>query len=268
MDLRRFCAIYAAIAMFIIPLNALADEAYDRFCAGPNAFLNIVDRPSILQSGCVTPDKSSIMELGYTYQSLVDSGFQSNFPQALYRYGLPGLFEIDVVIPNYYYQNINPRAGFGATALGVKYVLGAKNKWMATLEGLIAPASGSASFGTAEPSGSLNAIITHNINNEFSTTTMFSISSQSSPSLTGGQSYFSFNPDFLLSWNKNNLSLYAELFAQTKTAPKERGGLNMDLGLIYLFRKNLTVDFSVGQRLTGTLGGYNQYISTGFAVFF
>lgn len=234
-------------------------------CVGANAMLSLVNRPSMLDSVCTVPEHEAILEVGYAHQNLLGGGTEYNLPQAVFRYGLPDYFEFAALLPNYYHQSVAPTSGFGFTSLAIKHELMANEKLAVSLEGLCAPPSGSRGFGSQDPSGAVNGIINYNFTEELSTTIMLGVSSISQPILEGGGSYKSFNPIALLSWTKDKVSVYTEVFAQTKTGVFEGAGVNMDMGILYLVRKNITIDFSLGHRISGNLGGYNHYLGFGGA---
>ena len=65
-------------------------EAIDNPCAGASALLNLVNRPTVSDSACAVPYNKALVELGFQYQGLTQSaGQQTNFPEAVVRFGLP-----------------------------------------------------------------------------------------------------------------------------------------------------------------------------------
>jgi hypothetical protein len=237
-------------------------------CGDSSNFLALVDRPTYSDSVCVVPRHNSVIEAGYQYQSLFGGGNLQTLPQTVYRYGMADQFEVVMLFPSYVHQNIDPHVGFGATTLGVKHQLTANQTWITTIEGLFTLPSGSSAFGSQNPGAVFNGIISYNISSTVALTGMFGISSQSEPVSSGGQSYTSFNPDIVLSWAKDKLDLYVEVYGQSSTGPDEGSGFNMDAGVLYLIKKNISLDLEFGQRLTGDLFGFNQYIGTGIAIQF
>lgn len=240
----------------------------DTPCSGSNNLLALVDRPSYGDSACVVPQHNSLLESGYQYQSLLGGGNLQNVAETVYRYGLADQFEIVMTFPAYIHQNITPKAGFTAGSVGVKHQLSANQKWVTTIEGLLTLPSGSSSFGSKEPGGAVNGIISYDITPAIGITGMFGISSQSEPAYSGGQSYTSFNPYLVLSWTKDRAVFFIEVYGQSSTGPQQGSGFNMDGGVLYLVKKNITVDLEVGQRLSGSLFDFNQYIGTGVAILF
>lgn len=237
-------------------------------CTGDNNLLSIVNRPTVGDSSCVVPENSALLEMGYQYQNVTDGGYQQNAPDAMLRIGLPQNFEFNVTIPNYIHQTIVPKVGFTATTLGVKHVVAASTKWIATLEGLITLPSGSATFGSRNYGEACNGIASYNISEHISITGMFGVTSQSEPIYNGGGRYTSFNPDLVLGWSKDKIVIYWEVYGQSKTAPDEGNGFNTDVGLLYLAQQNVALDVEFAQRLNGSLYGFSRYIGAGITLQF
>lgn len=90
----------------------------------------------------------------------------------------------------------------------------------------------------------------------------------SEPINSGGQSFTSVNPDLLLSWTKNKISLFIEVYGQSKTAPDEGSGYNADAGILYLIKKNIVIDLEIDQRISGLLDGVERYYGGGITIQF
>jgi hypothetical protein len=237
-------------------------------CGGQTALLNLVDRPTVGDSPCVVHNKSELLEVGSQYQSLMFQGTGENLPEAVFRIGLPASNELVLLLPNYFHQSVSPRAGFSSSTFGLKHEFGYDAHSIYTAEVLITLPGGSQAFGNRGLGAAVNGIMSYSFTQEISLVGLFGVSSQTLPPLDGGGRFSSFNPDFVLSWNKNHTSLYVEIYGQSKTAPQAGSGFNMDAGLLYLVSQNLVVDFEVGQRLSGTLGGFNHYVGSGVSIFF
>lgn len=255
------------IALFSLSFVVNSDTN-DSACGASSNFLALVDRPTFSDSVCVVPRHNSVVEAGYQYQSLFGGGNLQTLPQTVYRYGLADQFEVVMLFPSYVRQNIEPQVGVGASTLGVKHQLFANQKWITTIEGLFTFPSGSSAFGSQNPGAVFNGIVSYNISSTVAITGMFGVSSQSESVYDGGQSYTSFSPDLVLSWAKDRLELFIEVYGESKTGPDEGSGFNMDAGVLYLIKKNISLDLEVGQRLTGDLFGFNQYIGAGIAIQF
>lgn len=97
---------------------------------------------------------------------------------------------------------------------------------------------------------------------------MFGVSSQTQAINDGGKRYTSVNPDLVLSWTKEKISVYGEIYGQSKTGPQNGSGFNADAGILYLIRKNIVIDLEAGHRLSGVLGGFSHYVGTGISIQF
>ncbi|HAT6362426.1 TPA: transporter [Legionella pneumophila] len=243
-------------------------QAYEAVCGEPTDMLSFLERGGIATNPCVVPPRSVLISSGYQYQQLIGEGIQHNFPAAAIQLGLPGYFEVDLLLPNYINQTVDPRIGFSQTQLIVNHVLWFNDKWVVTASGTFIFPSGSASFGSPNPGGGVIGILSYNFNSQLNLTGNLGITSQSEPSYDGGQSYTSVNPDLILSWTKNKISLFAEIYGQSKTAPDEGSGYSTDAGVLYQVKKNIVIDLEVDQRISGLLNGVERYYGGGITIQF
>jgi hypothetical protein len=260
--------LYLIILLAGIPLPVLG-EVTESACGGPSALISLVNRPTIGDSSCVVPYKEAVLELGYQYVKLTSRGYQHDLPEAELRIGLPLGNEFVALLPNYIHQSLAPHSGNEATMVGIKHSLGYTQIWAAAVEALFTLPSGSADFGSKSLGTALNGIFSYNLSSQFTLTGMVGLTSQTLPRHSGGQRFTSFNPDITFSWlPKYWMEVYAEVYGQTKSAPGQGSGFNMDTGLIFLPIPTITIDFEVGQRISGVLGGFNRYVGTGMAINF
>lgn len=265
-------------SIFLINGNALADT--DNSANAPinyaspiinpcNGIISITDRPSKADSACAVPYGQFALEGGYQFLDLTGSGSAQNFPQLEFRVGLPLNNELVILPPNYNTQTIFPRSGWGATVVGIKHEIGYTNNLVGAVEGLVTLPSGSNAFGSDQTGGVLNGIATYSFTPAISATVMLGVSTQTLPTLSNGQRFDSFNPDVLISYEINDhVETYAEVFGQTNAGPGLGYGYNADVGILYALTNNTEIDASFGQRITGNLGGYNNYFGVGFATLF
>lgn len=239
-------------------------------CGGVAALLNIVDRPTAGDSACVVPFQKAILEIGYQYQKLTHSaGYQQNFPEAELRIGLPVNNELVLLLPNYIHQSKTPRAGLTGTTIGVKHEIGYTETWLGAAEILLTFPSGNSAFSNQYTGAAVNGIVTYTFNPTFSLFFMLGVTTQTESKRDGGQRFTSINPDMVLTYVFNQkVNFYSEVYGQSKTSPREGSGFNFDAGVLYLPLPNLEVDLEIGQRMSGNLSGFNQYIGTGMAVMF
>lgn len=264
MDIR----IFLRFLIFLFGLLSFSVYAEDNPCTGANYLLSLVNRPSILESPCTVPVHQALLEMGYTYEQLRPVGDLNFFPQAVFRVGIPNDFEVDFVAPNYVQLNIDPRAGFTPFLVSLKHLLYIDTKWVASIEAAVIFPSGSYYYGSEYPGAQVNAIASYNINDIWSVVSFLGYSSTSSPRALGGGSFNSINPVIDLVWTKDKLSIYGEVSAQTKSGLYQGGGMNTDLGIIYLLRPYLTIDVEVSHRVFGSYGNFNDYVGGGLAILF
>jgi len=256
--------LYRSIISVFFLLLAGTGSAQDA-CGGPTDLLSFLDRPSVTDSACSVPEKNVLVETGYQYQLLTGGGNQHNVPSAVLRLGLADRFEVNISLPDYIHQSMHPRAGFTGTTLGVKRELIATEKFVFALEGSVTPSSGSSGFGSQKTGGEMAGVALYTFTSTLSISGKLGYTSQSESVQEGGQSFTSINPDVVLSWTTDKYSFYGELDGETRTGCQQGSGYNMDFGIIYLLRKNIAVDFEVGQRISGTNYDFNQYVGAGIS---
>lgn len=228
---------------------------------------NLINRPSVADSACVVAFGHGLAEMGYQYQTLRDSGHQQNLPELQLRLGLPFNNEINVFLPDHIRQTDKPHSGSTAAVIGLKHEYGYTDKWLFSIEALITQADGSDAFGSKHAGTTINAIYDYNMTDALTFTAVLGVSSLTQAGANGGQRFSSINPDVLLSWDINdNWDIYLEAYGVSHTDYHQGPGYNCDGGVIYLLRKNITLDASVGQRIKGNLGGFKNYVGIGFAV--
>lgn len=261
--------IWMLFGLFLVTANSLANSI-DNPCGGPSELLNLVDRPSAADNACAVPFNKAILESGYQYQKLAQpGGSQQNFTQSELRLGLPASNELYVIFPNAIHQSRMPRSGSSATSIGLKHQIGYTENWLAAVESVVTLPSGSNAFGSDGTGTAFNGIVNYTINPVLGLSFMFGVTSQTDPTLTGGERFTSFNPDLVLTYIINpKFYVYGEVYGQSKTGPTENRGFNADAGIMYLIKPNIEIDMVIGHRINGQLAGLNQYIGAGFSVMF
>jgi hypothetical protein len=229
--------IFFFVILFISSYSPQGSTFNKTPCGGPTDLLNIIDRPTVGDSACVVPDRSAVLEMGYQYQKLLYEGTLQNLPEALLRVGLADSFEFNIFLPNYIHQTVLPHTGFTATNIGIKHELAASKSWVTAIEGYITFPSGSASFGSQGTGWIVNGLFTYTLSAEISLAGMLGLSSQTQSIDGGGLRYSSFNPDLVLSWNRNKMSIYGELYGESNTGPQNGSGFMIDTGILYQIKK-------------------------------
>lgn len=237
-------------------------------CFSPFQLLNTVDRPTASFSPCTTPVGKVLFEMGYQYQKLAfDLGFLQGYPNLEARFGLPDNTEVMAILPSVVQPSKGLRAGATALTVGLKHEFFYTDKFIFTMNGLILPPSGSKNFGEGEVNAITNAIFCYAINTKFSLAVLAGLSTQTTPIAAGGQRYNSFNPDAVLTYAPSStLNLYAEVYGQTNAGPNQGSGYNINVGLLYLFKPTIVLDLEATRRLSGYLGGFDQFVGAGLSV--
>ena len=244
-------------------------------CAGPSGLLGLLDRPTIADSSCVVPDGKAVLEAGVTAGNLPGllGGVVDTLPNLELRFGLPDQSEFVWLPPNYQYLSVNGQppamSGFGATTIGFKHVLGTTQHWQWTAEALATLPSGDAEFGSHGVGGAANAIVSYSTNGPLGVSFQMGVSSQTEPTLAGGQRYTSFNPDLVVTWLWNpRFQFYGEIYAQSSSGYDQGWGTDADGGIQYLINRNFEVDLEEGVSVQGNLGGFTNYTGAGLGVLF
>lgn len=228
--------------------------------------LAVVNRPNNADSPCSIAKGHIEIEAGFQYQRL-SLGTQQNAPATELRLGLPFDNELFFLLPNYIHQNVSPRSGFTQTIAGIKHEVAYSSDWIVSVEGIINMPDGSYSFGDRQLGSAFNGIFSYSLTPKWGITWMLGGSSMTEARQLGGRRFESINPYVVLSYAPiEKINIYGEIYGQSKTAPMEGGGINVDAGLLYLMRTNWVVDISIGQQITGSLGGFKQYIGAGFSL--
>lgn len=234
-------------------------------CAG---FLNIANRPSSIDSTCVVPLQKFVVELNYQSQQLSNhSGLQQNGPDALLRLGLPAKNEFFLILPNYISQSNAIGSGFTQIFAGLKHQFQTWGNGLFAAEEVVNLPDGSSAYGSQGYGAAFNGIISYTLNAKWNASFMLGASTATAPKLAGGKRFNSVNPDFVLSYSPTEkITLYSELYGQSKTGARQSSGFIVDAGVSYLIKPNLVINGSVGQRINGYLGGFAHYFGTGISV--
>lgn len=232
-----------------------------------NNLLNVINSPSNLTSTCSVPFKKILIELNYIAQPINGhQGLQQNFPNAEIRFGLPSNNEFYIDMPNYIQQKSFPGSGNTTTFLNFKHSIYYNQQWMFALEEVVNTPGGNAAYGSHGWGSTFNSVANYMINDYWSLSGMLGISRLSDPALTGGHYFNSINPDILLSYSRDKLLIYGEVYGQSKISASEGAGYNFDGGILFHIYPNTVLSFSGGQQLYNYLGGITHYINFGMYV--
>lgn len=277
LNTRIFCApVLAALAAAATAAAHAAGPPPS--CGGPAAFLAVIGRPTVEDSGCVVPQGMSDLEAGATAGNLYPApgGRIYTMPNLTLRWGLPDDSEFVWLPPGFQYQSVNggPGAaavtarGFGPTTIGFKHVLGWNDTWQWTAEVLTTLPSGDSTFGSHGVGGALNAIVSYG-NGPLGLALMIGETSQTGPTSAGGRRLQSFNPDLVMTWAATSrVQLFGEIYAQSHSGYQQGWGTNADGGVQYLATPRLVVDVEAGVRIQGALGGFSNYTGMGLGLLF
>jgi hypothetical protein len=238
-------------------------------CAGPNALLNLIDRPSVADSACAVPNHQVVLEAGYQYINLLHGGSGYNLPEAEFRFGLPLTSELFILTPNYIHQSQGFTSGWADTIIGAKHEVFYTSTQVFALEGALIIPSGSATFGSHALGAFANALYSLNLTKKFNILFEFGAQTLTASNKAGGQRYSTINPDIVLTFSPVSvLDIYGEIYGANHATPNKGWGVNFDGGLVYLAVKNFSVDVEYSNRITGALGNFRNYVGAGFGLLF
>lgn len=247
-------------------------------CSGPSALFSLIDRPTVGDSACVVPAGQTLLEAGVArYVPKAASGYSLGYPQLELRFGLRADNELVLLPPNIN-RVVTPMPGGGnqiisggsAAVAGLKHEFGYNSQWLWAGETLITLPSGSPDFGSAATGYAINGIVNDSVTPVFSLTLMLGATHLAAPAnQQSGAYYWSLNPDLVASWQTSeSFQFYVEVYGQSHTGPGGGAGYNADGGAQYLLTPNVELDAEIGQRLSGSLGGWSHYLGVGLAVLF
>ena len=231
--------------------------------------LSLIDRPTFGNSACPTPTGQALLEQGIQVERLIGTGTEVNYPEAELRLGLPSDTEFTLLFPLYNQQTVYPYTGLEATVLGLKHILSESTDTVFTAQALIIPPSGSKAFGSQGTGGKLEGIWSHGFYSNWNITLIASLNTQTAPILAKGVRYNSIFLDGVLAWEwAKKTQSYIEFYGQTQSSQLAGLGINVDTGLIYVLRPNITLDIEIGQRVMGNFGAFERYVGSGVVIQF
>ncbi|MDE1888547.1 MAG: transporter, partial [Gammaproteobacteria bacterium] len=208
---------------------AVAQSGTPDPCAGPDALLSAIDRPTVGDSPCVVKAGQALSEAGVArYVPDSGGGHSLSYPQLELRFGLPDNNELVLLPPNVN-RVMTPLPGGGgqtssggsASIIGLKHQFGYHARWLWAGETLVTLPSGSPDFGSAATGYAVNGIVGYNLTPDFALTLMFGVTHLAEPAnLQAGAYYWSLNPDLVATWQiAERWQLYAEVYGQRRTGP-------------------------------------------------
>ncbi len=254
---------YLHIIMSGILLCSQTGVAGDLVCSAPDA-LALTDRGSLTDTPCVVPNKQVLIEGGHQYQNLIDTGTLSAFPQVQATLGLPKQTEIFVDVPSYIDLSRPHLSGATATNVGAKAEVFATKTWIVSGMGYVTIPGGSRVFGSDGTGATINAIGLYNLNSKISLAAMLGGSSLVMPFDAGGDRFNSFNYSVSLGFAPvEKITLFAEVFGQTKTSPVTGDGVDWNIGMLYVWNKHIVFDVEYADRFSGAIGGFDNSVGAG-----
>lgn len=194
-------------------------------CAGPLAFLAILDRPTVSDSACAVPSGKVVLEMGFQHSTLRGhgGGTADNYPQTVLRAGLPGRSEFVLLAPYYTRQTAQAvpdspaeeASGLSAVTLGIKHSVGYTRSWLGAVEALFTLPTGGSAFGSRGLGVALNGISAYSLTEQTGLSLQLGVSSQTGPVGAGGGRFTSFISNIVATWQTTTrLQFYCEIFGQ------------------------------------------------------
>lgn len=261
---KRFGAVGLPVVFFFNAAVATSDSLNANI-----SLLDLTDRGSITKTPYVLAPFGIMFEAGYQTEHFSPDGTWNTFPQPFFFLGIPGHSELIFELPSYNQEPKMHFSGFSPAVIGVKHEFGVGPQWMAAVHLLLELPSGNDAFGTQGLGANLNGMLSYKINPIFTMGFMFGAGTLVESPVDGGERFNTVSSSFVLTYAPTeHMSLFAEVFGQTKTSLVEGGNFNADCGLLYLLRPNVLFDFELGQQLSHIEGNFRQFISSGITLKF
>lgn len=237
----------------------------DDFCSNQENIAYLINRPANATSPCAVAYKDFLVEGGAQHRIFSENQSIDVYPNTELRFGLPEKSEIYLYTPAYIASHANSYPNGNTTiAIGGKHQIWGKDNIVFTLDGFIVVPGGSRDYGMQTTGEHVNAIVEYIFHNSLSFTFMFSYLHLGQPASEPNLTYSAVSPNIVLSYNFTPLmTVYAEVYGQSKTSPLLGSGYNADGGLIFLITNNITLDVEVATRISGQLGQFDNYIGAG-----
>lgn len=260
------------------PFTGAPEQGGNDPCAGPSALLALLDRPTIADSACSVKPYKTVLETGYDNQIIHAPNGQRlvDYPQAEWRYGLPGGWEAKLFWPNY--NRLSPHPGPSETftglsdaGIGLKKEFGYFGNWVFAADTRIDFPTGASAFTNGGTQITLNGIASYNVTPQFGLAAQFGVARLSERGPNGRtEYYYALEPIVVASYAFfDRLQLYGEVYGTTNAGPNTTGGAYwFDGGLQYLITPRLEVDIEEGAALSGPQGASAHYFGFGVGVEF
>lgn len=247
-------------------LFPMISQAND-ICANPNDISFLVNRPANAVSPCTVPKGHFLPESGYQRHNWSTGSYANIFPFTQLRLGLPKDTEIYTYLPTYTGNKAYPYSGITTVSIGGKHTFWEQGPFIFTVDGMLILPGGSAQYGSQSIGEHLNGVFSYTIDSRWNFLFMLSIYNQGQPAIDNNLRYSGIGPDFVLSYLFTpKMTVYAEVFGQSKVSPILGSGFNADAGFIFSIKKNMTLDIEVGTRLSGQIGSLSTYVGAGGAI--
>ena len=263
--------LYGIFLFSLFPFEAIANDA----CTNP-AISFLVNRPANAVSPCTVSPEHFMIEGGYQRRNWTTGSYANIYPNIQLRLGLPEMTEIYTYLPIYVDNHASPFAGNTTAAVGGKHKIWGNETFIFSVDGLVILPGGTANYVT-KTGEHLNGVLSYIIDDKWSLLfmvswyhqTQSSVPSQigNHPSLITTQYFSGVGPDAVLSYVFTpKMSVYAEIFGQSKVSPTLGSGYNVNTGMIFTLRNNITFDIEFASRLSGQLGQLTNYFGAGVSI--
>ena len=233
------------------------------------SLLDITDRGSITNTPYTIANHSVLLESGYQYGQLTPTGSLKNYPQSVLFFGLPANSELMATLPAYIQALPEHSSGFNAPKLGIKHELIEGEKWITGIETQATFPSGSDSFGSHGLGMELTGLASYHFLSNFFLSSMIGVTTVTEPFNDGGRRFNSINASAALTLGATEkLTVFAELFGQSKTNASQGGNYNADCGVLYLLTPHVVLDTEIGLQLSHEPGVFKNFINSGISILF
>ena len=270
MKYRRFIQVILPFTGLMMPWSVAHAGGHGNPCTGPQALLSLLDRPTVADSACVVQPGDTVFEGGYENQVSHTPDFQRSvvYPYGLFRFGLPGNWEIDLFPPNYHSQTAHHAAtGFGDLTFGAKYGFGQFGPMILAADTKITVPSGVHAFNNGASNAMVNVIFNFSLTKHFGVGTQLGVSTLTSQANGAPvRRYTILQPDLVMTYQLDiPLQFYAELYRGAGFGGG-KGDDSFDGGIQYLITPWWEVDAEADTLLRGPKGTRANYFGVGLGL--
>ncbi len=252
------------------PLRVRAAHAPDPCGERDSGLLATLDRPTIGYSSCAVKPKNTVIELGYSEETVSGAAPAANatYPQGFLRYGLRPNVELDFIGPAYGVTRLGATTtrGWFDSGVGAKFELAHNARSALAVDLLYTAPTGDRTFTLGAPSETVNFDASLALSPAVGVATTIGVTSTAGKSLNGNSARFdAVLPSVVVTDEFDpRTQLYLEAYGTTELRPDGGSRFALDGGVQYLLTPSFEVDLEAGRTVTDLTR--SDYVGFGFGI--